>query len=51
MILFHKLLFFVSTGKSIYQAGEKLEVVGNVILRIQGDEGLIVPGQSTNYSS
>lgn len=34
---------FVSTEKSIYQAGEKLNVQGNVILREQGDEGLIVP--------
>ena len=34
---------FVSTDKSIYQAGEKLKVSGNVILRDQGDEGLIIP--------
>ncbi len=34
---------FVSTEKSIYQAGEKLNVLGNVILREQGDEGLVVP--------
>ncbi len=34
---------FVSTEKSLYKAGEKLRVVGNVIIREQGDEGLIVP--------
>ena len=33
---------FVSTEKSLYKAGEKLKVTGNVIKRIQGDEGLIV---------
>jgi hypothetical protein len=33
---------FVSTEKSLYKAGEKLKVIGNVIKRIQGDEGLIV---------
>ncbi|QLH03147.1 hypothetical protein C5F47_06080 [Nitrosopumilus cobalaminigenes] len=34
---------FVTTEKSLYKAGEKLKVVGNVIKRIQGDEGLVVP--------
>ena len=34
---------FVTTGKSLYQAGEKLKVEGNVIKRDQGDEGLVVP--------
>ncbi len=34
---------FVSTEKSLYKAGEKLKVVGNVIKRQQGDEGLVVP--------
>ena len=34
---------FVTTEKSFYKAGEKLKVVGNVILRDQGDEGLIIP--------
>ena len=34
---------FVSTDKSLYKAGEKLKVIGNVILREQGNEGLVVP--------
>lgn len=34
---------FVSTEKSLYKAGEKLKVIGNVIKRQQGDEGLVVP--------
>lgn len=34
---------FVSTEKSIYKAGEKLKVIGNVVLRQQGSEGLVVP--------
>lgn len=34
---------FVSTEKSLYKAGEKLKVIGNVIQREQGDEGLQVP--------
>jgi len=34
---------FVSTDKSLYKAGEKLKVIGNVIKRVQGDEGLVVP--------
>ena len=33
---------FVSTEKSLYKAGEKLKVIGNVIKRTQGDEGLVV---------
>jgi len=33
---------FVSTEKSLYKAGEKLKVVGDVIQREQGDEGLVV---------
>jgi len=38
---------FVSTEKSLYKAGEKLKVVGNVILRVQGSEGLVVPERVT----
>ncbi|MFQ5782026.1 MAG: lamin tail domain-containing protein [Nitrosopumilus sp.] len=38
---------FVSTEKSLYKAGEKLKVVGNVIAREQGDEGLVVPERVT----
>ena len=38
---------FVSTEKSIYKAGEKLNVVGNVITRIQGSEGLIISDRVT----
>jgi len=34
---------FVSTEKSLYKAGDKLKVIGNVIKREQGDEGLVVP--------
>ena len=34
---------FVTTEKSLYKAGEKLRVLGNVILREQGDEGLVIP--------
>ncbi len=34
---------FVTTEKSLYKAGEKLKVIGNVIKRVQGDEGLVVP--------
>jgi len=33
---------FVSTEKSLYKAGEKLNVIGNVIPRVQGSEGLVV---------
>ena len=33
---------FVETEKSLYKAGEDLRVSGNVILREQGDEGLVV---------
>lgn len=38
---------FVTTEKSLYKAGEKLRVLGNVILREQGDEGLVVPERVT----
>lgn len=34
---------FVTTEKSLYKAGEKLKVVGNIIKRVQGDQGLVVP--------
>jgi hypothetical protein len=33
----------VFTEKPIYKAGEKLKVLGSVILRVQGEEGLVVP--------
>lgn len=33
----------VYTDKPIYQAGETLNVLGSVIARVQGDEGLVVP--------
>ena len=33
----------VYTEKSIYKAGETLNVLGSVITREQGDEGLVVP--------
>ena len=33
----------VYTDKPIYKAGETLQVLGSVILRVQGDEGLVVP--------
>ena len=38
---------FVHTEKSLYKAGEKLKVIGNVIQREQGDEGLQVPTRVT----
>ncbi|MDH5431005.1 MAG: lamin tail domain-containing protein [Nitrosopumilus sp.] len=38
---------FVSSEKSLYKAGEKLKVVGNVIKRQQGSEGLVVPERVT----
>ncbi len=34
---------FVSPEKSLYKAGEKLKIIGNVIQREQGDEGLVIP--------
>ena len=34
---------FVTTEKSLYKAGDELKVIGNLILREQGDEGLVVP--------
>jgi hypothetical protein len=33
----------VYTDKPIYQAGETLSVLGSVIIREQGDEGLVIP--------
>ncbi len=38
---------FVSTEKSLYKAGDKLKVIGNVISRVQGNEGLVVPERVT----
>ena len=38
---------FVTTEKSLYKAGEKLKVVGDVIKRQQGNEGLVVPERVT----
>jgi len=38
---------FVTTEKSLYHAGEKLKVIGNVLKRSQGDEGLVVPQRVT----
>jgi len=38
---------FVTTEKSLYRAGEKLKVIGNVLKRTQGDEGLVVPERVT----
>ena len=38
---------FVSPEKSLYKAGEKLKVIGNVIQREQGDEGLVIPERVT----
>ncbi len=38
---------YVSTEKSLYKAGEKLKVIGNVIQREQGNEGLVVPERVT----
>ena len=38
---------FVSTEKSLYKAGEKLKVIGNVIQREHGNEGLVVPDRVT----
>ncbi|MFB5625056.1 MAG: hypothetical protein ACE5RP_09140, partial [Nitrosopumilus sp.] len=35
------------TEKSLYKAGEKLKVIGNVIKRQQGTEGLVVPERVT----
>ena len=34
---------FVTTEKPLYKAGERLSVIGNVIVREQGSEGLVVP--------
>ena len=38
---------FITTEKSLYKAGEKLKVLGNVIKRQQGSEGLVVPQRVT----
>ena len=38
---------FVTTDKSLYHAGDKLKVTGNVIPRQQGEEGLVVPERVT----
>lgn len=43
----HSTPLFVSSEKSLYRAGEKLKVIGNVIPRAQGDEGLVVPDRVT----
>jgi hypothetical protein len=38
---------YVSTEKSLYQAGEKLKVIGSIIKREQGSEGLVIPERIT----
>jgi hypothetical protein len=38
---------YVSTEKSLYKAGDKLKVIGNVLKREQGSEGLIIPDRVT----
>ena len=38
---------YVSTEKSLYKAGEKLKVIGNIIKREQGSEGLVIPERVT----
>ena len=38
---------YISTEKSLYKAGEKLNVIGNVIKRDQGSEGLVIPDRVT----
>lgn len=38
---------YVTTEKSLYKAGEKLKVVGTIIKRDQGSEGLVVPERVT----
>ncbi|MCV0371978.1 MAG: lamin tail domain-containing protein [Nitrosarchaeum sp.] len=38
---------YVTTEKPLYHAGEKLKVLGNVISRPQGSEGLVVPERVT----
>jgi hypothetical protein len=38
---------YVSTEKSLYKAGEKLKVIGSVIAREHGSEGLVVPERVT----
>ncbi|MEK6931530.1 MAG: lamin tail domain-containing protein, partial [Thermoproteota archaeon] len=38
---------YVSTEKSLYKAGDKLKVIGNIIKREQGSEGLVIPERVT----
>ncbi len=38
---------YVSTEKSLYKAGEKLKVIGNIIKKEQGSEGLVIPERVT----
>jgi len=38
---------YVSTEKSLYKAGEKLKVIGTIIKRKQGSEGLVIPERVT----
>ncbi len=38
---------YVSTEQSLYKAGEKLKVIGNIIKREQGSEGLVIPERVT----
>ena len=38
---------YVSTEKSLYKAGEKLKVIGSIIKREQGSEGLVIPERIT----
>ena len=38
---------YVSTEKSLYKAGEKLKVIGNILKREQGSEGLVIPERIT----
>ena len=38
---------YVTTEKSLYKAGEKLKVIGTIIKRDQGSEGLVVPDRVT----
>jgi hypothetical protein len=38
---------YVSTEKSLYKIGDKLKVIGNIIKREQGSEGLIIPERVT----
>lgn len=38
---------YVSTEKSLYKAGDKLKVIGSIIKREQGSEGLVIPERVT----